>query len=167
MLSTSKKLNIICDSISEAETIAAYETSKTTIFFRQVLSDLGMPQKWPTPVFTDSQSTLDIIRNRKSGRSKHWDVRLRKLYEYADSGQIVYLHIPTKFNLSDYSCNPAKMSTARFKKLTQVLTNSQEPRKGSVSEFQKNVWRYLRDKILASLDQYESYKNKINPRARN
>jgi hypothetical protein len=37
----------------------------------------------------------------------------------------------------------------------------------SVKQFQEDVWRYLRNKILASLDQYESYKNKINPRARN
>jgi hypothetical protein len=112
-------------SISDAE-FASDEDRKSNYGSTFNLTTFVM---WPTPVFTDSQSTQHIINNRRSGRSKHWDARLRKLCEYVDSGQIVYLHIPTKFNLSDYSCNPGEMSTAIFEELTQVLTNSQESRK--------------------------------------
>jgi hypothetical protein len=159
LITLAKKLNVISDSISEAETLSLYETAKLAIFYRQLLADLGYPQTWPTPIFTDSRSTLDLLANRKIGRSKHWDVRLRKLHEYLDSEQLTFLHIPSKWNCADFNCNPVKLSKEHFEELRFCITNS-SAREGLVMEsqrrYQQEVWNYLKEKIGKVLQEHRS-----------
>ena len=63
-------------SSTEAKYLALLEASKTIMWLRQFLEELGYPQTTPTTVHEDNKSTITIISNGNDrGRTKHMDIR--------------------------------------------------------------------------------------------
>ena len=71
----SKSQLITALSSTEAELIAAVTAAKTVKFTRAVMKDLGLKQKYPTPIFKDNKLAINIINaNKPTGWSRHIDI---------------------------------------------------------------------------------------------
>ena len=62
-ITISKKAKLLAVSSTEAEYLALFEASKTFIWLRQFLEELGYPPTIPTVVHVDNKSTITIISN--------------------------------------------------------------------------------------------------------
>ena len=61
---------------TDAEYLALFEASKTIMWLRQFLEELGYPPLTPTIVHEDNKSTITIISNgNNNDRTKHMDIR--------------------------------------------------------------------------------------------
>ena len=81
-----KKAKLLALSSTEAEYLALFEASKTIMWLRQFLSELGYPPSTPTIIYEDNKSAINIIQNgNDKGRTKHMDIRyhyIRELVQY-------------------------------------------------------------------------------------
>ena len=69
-------------SSTEAEYLALFEASKTIMWLRQFLSELGYPPSTPTVIYEDKKSAINIIQNgTDKGRTKHMDIRYHYIRE--------------------------------------------------------------------------------------
>ena len=81
-ITVSKKDKLLALSSTEAEYLALFEASKTIMWLRQILEELGYPQPTPTMVHEDNKSTITIISNGNDrGRTKHMDLRYHYVRE--------------------------------------------------------------------------------------
>ena len=82
VLWASRKQACCASSTTEAEYLAASATTKEIIWHRRLLSSLGKPPASPTPLFTDNQSALRLIKNPEFHRqTKHIDVQYHVIRE--------------------------------------------------------------------------------------
>ena len=64
--------------------------------------DLGVGQPSATTIFTESQSTLAVVRNRVfHARTKHIEVHYHYVRERLSAGEISLAYVPTQDNLAD------------------------------------------------------------------
>ena len=78
----SRKQASCASSTTEAEYLAASSTTKEIIWHRRLLTSLGKPPLSPTPLFTDNQSALRLIKNPEfHRRTKHIDVQYHVIRE--------------------------------------------------------------------------------------
>ncbi|KAJ9560596.1 hypothetical protein OSB04_005756, partial [Centaurea solstitialis] len=71
----SKKQSLIARSSTEAEYRALADTSQELIWLRWLLSDMGAPQKSPTPLWCDNNSAIQIAHNDVfHERTKHIEI---------------------------------------------------------------------------------------------
>jgi hypothetical protein len=78
----SRKQASCASSTTEAEYLAASSTTKEIIWHRRLLTSLGKPLSSPTPLFTDNQSALRLIKNPEfHRRTKHIDVQYHVIRE--------------------------------------------------------------------------------------
>ena len=78
----SRKQASCASSTTEAEYLAASSTTKEIIWHRRLLNSLGKPPLSPTPLFTDNQSALRLIKNPEfHRRTKHIDVQYHVIRE--------------------------------------------------------------------------------------
>ena len=78
----SRKQASCASSTTEAEYLAASSTTKEIIWHRRLLHSLGKPPLSPTPLFTDNQSALRLIKNPEfHRRTKHIDVQYHVIRE--------------------------------------------------------------------------------------
>ncbi|KAJ9552524.1 hypothetical protein OSB04_016569 [Centaurea solstitialis] len=74
----SKKQSLIARSSTEAEYRALADTSQELIWLRWLLSDMGAPQKSPTPLWCDNNSAIQIAHNDVFlERTKHIEIDCR------------------------------------------------------------------------------------------
>ena len=98
----SKLQEIIAQSSTEAEMIAACKGSNEAAFLRFVLADLGFPQK-STRCYEDNTGVTCLARNPGAlrDRSKHFELRWLKVQEYATEGTIDLIQVGTKWQIAD------------------------------------------------------------------
>lgn len=78
----SRKQASCASSTTEAEYLAASSTTKEIIWHRRLLTSLGKTPLSPTPLFTDNQSALRLIKNPEfHPRTKHIDVQYHVIRE--------------------------------------------------------------------------------------
>lgn len=78
----SRKQASCASSTTEAEYLAASSTTKEIIWHRRLLTSLGKAPTSPTPLFTDNQSALRLIKNPEfHRRTKHIDVQYHVIRE--------------------------------------------------------------------------------------
>jgi hypothetical protein len=78
----SRKQASCASSTTEAEYLAASSTTKEIIWQCRLLTSLGKPPDSPTPLFTDNQSALRLIKNPEfHRRTKHIDVQYHVIRE--------------------------------------------------------------------------------------
>jgi hypothetical protein len=76
-------------SSTEAEYVAASAATKTVIWFRQLLDDIGWEQTSPTTLLCYNQGAISLVK--KSGhqaRSKHIDVKYHHIRDMVKEGVI-------------------------------------------------------------------------------
>jgi hypothetical protein len=103
----SKAQSITALSSTEAELIAAVTAAKTVRFIRSVLTELGLPQLSPTPIYEDNASAIEIVNASKpTGRSRHIDIRFFAIQDWKRNNDIKMVHIPGVINPADDLTKP-------------------------------------------------------------
>jgi hypothetical protein len=98
----SRKQSTVSHSTSEAEYVAASETAKEVIWYRQVLADLGFPQKDPTPLYIDNRTAISMTTEEgHHERRKHINVRYHGIREWVHDKLIDTLWVSTKEQQAD------------------------------------------------------------------
>ena len=98
----SKKQSTVSHSTSEVEYVAAAETGKEIVWYRQVLSDLGFPQKDPTPLYIDNRTAISMTTEESHHeRRKHINVRYHGLREWVHDHVIEPIWVSTKEQQAD------------------------------------------------------------------
>ena len=89
-------------STTEAEYLAASSTTKETIWHRRLLTSLGKAPTSPTPLFTDNQSALRLIKNPEFHRgTKHIDVQYHVIREAFLANLLLPSFVSTHDQLAD------------------------------------------------------------------
>ena len=102
----SKRQACIAMSSTEAEIIAASAGAIEAVHFRELLTEMGVPQG-AVPLYVDNSGAVELSRDRKScHRSRHVDRRYFKVRELAFEGRVKVEHIDTKLNSSDLLTKP-------------------------------------------------------------
>jgi hypothetical protein len=93
---------IVCSSVQEAEYSGTFGAAKLATGERQVLHDLGYPQR-PTVIYCDNEVAVGIAnRSVKQKLSKSCDMRLHWLRDRVAQLQFLVRHIPGLVNIADY-----------------------------------------------------------------
>jgi hypothetical protein len=91
----SQKQKMVTLSSTEAEVYAAIECTKDIILFREILKELGHPQKEPTTLYMDNKSAI-ILGQDMTGehkKARHFMARLRFLIEQVKNSVIKLEHM--------------------------------------------------------------------------
>jgi hypothetical protein len=104
---SSKLQSIVALSTTEAEYIAAVETGKDIMWFRNILSEFGYKISGPSTLHMDNQSAISVAKNPEHhGRMKHLDLRFYWLRDQVDAGHITPKFIPTADMPADLLTKP-------------------------------------------------------------
>jgi hypothetical protein len=84
-------------STAEAEFMAASSTCTEVVWLRRILSQLGYPQRRPTPLYEDNQACIMISEHPTAykGRAKHIDMRVHALRDYVAQHTVKLVRCPT------------------------------------------------------------------------
>ena len=93
---------IVCSSVQEAEYSGTFGAAKIATGERQVLHDLGYPQR-PTVIYCDNEVAVGLAnRSVKPKLSKSCDMRLHWLRDRVAQLQFLVRHIPGSINVADF-----------------------------------------------------------------
>ena len=102
VLWASRKQASCASSPTEAEYLVASSTTKEVIWHRRLLSSLGKAPTSPTPLFTDNQSALHLIKNHEfHRRTKHIDVQYNVICEAFLADLLLPSFVSTHDQLAD------------------------------------------------------------------
>ena len=105
----SKKQGIVTLSTAEAEYVALTMATQEAVWFRRHLSDLKVPQDYPTVLMEDNQGAICIAKNPVSHtRTKRINVRYHYIYirEALSEETIELKYWPTKEMIADIFVKP-------------------------------------------------------------
>merc|ERR1712115_22364 len=103
----SKTQTTTATSSTEAEFIAAVAASKTAIYLRSILTDLGFLPSSPTPLFEDNEAAIKIINNNHpTDRVHHLEIQHFAIQDWKKNGHITLHHIKGVLNPSDGLTKP-------------------------------------------------------------
>ena len=100
---TSKKQPIVANSSTESELIALHMALEEVTWTRNLIEELGYPQKEAIEVEQDNQSTV-ILANRgpgRMGRSKAINIKYFWVSEQIENGLIKLKYVPSEEILAD------------------------------------------------------------------
>jgi len=121
----SKRQSCTTLSTTEAEYVAACETTKEAMWLRYLLKQIGMLPNGPFPLLCDNQSAIRIVRNPEHHqRTKHIAVRYHFIREKQAAGDINVSYVNTRDQLADIFTKP--LEPYRFviiRKLIGVVEN--------------------------------------------
>ena len=87
---------------TEAEYLALFEASKTIMWLRQFLSELGFSPSSPTIIYEDNKSAINIIHNSyDKGRTKPMDIRHHNLRELVKDHHLSFTYCPRSLGYLD------------------------------------------------------------------
>ena len=103
----SKAQSITAQSSTEAELIAAVTASKTAIYIRSILKELGFEEKELTPIYEDNALAIEIVNAQKpTERTRHIEIRFFAIQDWKQAGYITLKHIPGVINPADDLTKP-------------------------------------------------------------
>lgn len=98
----SKRQGCTTDSTTEAEFVAMVGYVKEAIWLRRLLHNLGFPSSIPTPIFSDNQGAIQLVKNPKYHKqTKHIKTKYYLIREKYEQQQVDVLYIHTKQQLAD------------------------------------------------------------------
>jgi hypothetical protein len=99
----SRKQTTVALSTAESEFMSLTATGAEVMHKRRLLSEMGFPQESPTPVLEDNQAAIAMATNPGSHhkRTKHIDVRYRKICEWVREGAVLVKYVTTKLQVAD------------------------------------------------------------------
>src|SRR6266436_6182710 len=87
---SSRKQSVVAQSSMEAEYIAANSATHDTVWLRELLTQLGFPQKNPADLFVDNQSAIRLANNPEfHQRSKHMDIKYHYICDIIMRGDLL------------------------------------------------------------------------------
>ena len=120
----SGKMKLVTLSSTEAEYVAAAEIATETIFLRNLLKDIGFPQRHPTVIYEDNKSCIQMIHGAGNHqRTKHINAKYHFTRQQVKKGTIRIKYKNTLNMLADIFTKgsiPAK----QFEKLRDKLLNN-------------------------------------------
>ena len=96
----SKLSPVVCTSTSYAEYCAIYACTREVMSLRTLMAELGLPQKFPTPILTDNKSALEIA-TATIEPSSHRHINMRFHYVRECMHAIVVRPVSTDLQRSD------------------------------------------------------------------
>ena len=98
----SKRQTTVALSTAESEYIALYESTKETVWLRQLYNDINQPTDNPTMIKVDNQSAAAIANNAKSSkRIKHMDIKYHYVREAITDNRVTTDYCPTEIMTAD------------------------------------------------------------------
>ena len=89
-------------SSTEAEFVAASDTGKSILYLRSLLSELGFPLTFPTPLLVDNRGALYMVESQApTKRTRHVDIRYFALLQWQQQKLLTVIPVPTANNISD------------------------------------------------------------------
>jgi hypothetical protein len=94
----SQKMKLLTPAGStETEYVGMYEAATEIVFLRNLLCELGFPQKSATVLYEDNQSAIHMVNGRGSfQKSKHVNVKYHYTRDLIKKGLIDVVYCPTK-----------------------------------------------------------------------
>jgi hypothetical protein len=94
---------IAAQSSCESEFIAACKGANEVSYLHQLLGEMGYPQAEPTRVYGDNKAAKDLAHNpgMLKDRSKHFQLRWKKLQEYVRDRTITTAKTPAACQVAD------------------------------------------------------------------
>jgi hypothetical protein len=103
----SQKQSITATSTTKAEYVAAWAATRQVIWIHDFLAEIGYPLSQPTPVYSDNQSCIRLIRNPEvHKRTKHVDIRYHATKDAQASAIINASYVPSAQQLADPLTKP-------------------------------------------------------------
>jgi hypothetical protein len=139
---TSQRQPCVALSSTESEYIAIATGARELIWLRELLKDLGFPQKQPSLLLVDNQSSIRLAKNPEMhSRTKHIDVRFHYVRELVQNEPIVIEYFHTKDQLADCSTKPLQRRC--FKIFVPELDFKQRRLLSVFSLYQPNPRKYV------------------------
>lgn len=99
---SSRRQKCVSQSTTEAEYVAASESSKEAVWLKCLLSEIGETEDQPVPILCDNQSAIRSIHNPEfHQRTKHIDIRYHFVRSLQEDGVINVLFVPSKEQKAD------------------------------------------------------------------
>ncbi|KAG8921946.1 hypothetical protein FRC01_014710, partial [Tulasnella sp. 417] len=130
---SSKRQGIVTNSTMEAEYLGLSNAARHTIWLRELMEDLGCPQKEPTVLFGDNNASLILAEDVSDhSRAKH----VKRVYHYVreriqQEKDITVEYCPGKQNIADIFTKP--LGTELFFKFSSHLVTPIPPGTDSTS----------------------------------
>ena len=103
----SKIQPVIAQSSTEAEHVSAFNCSRTVVYFRQFLEELGYPQARPTTLWEDNQACIAQSKNAvNSSKVRHMLLKYHYIRDLVESGFIKLEYIITHDQIADIFTKP-------------------------------------------------------------
>jgi hypothetical protein len=119
----SQKMKLVTLSSTETEYVALCEAATEVVFLRQLLADIGFPQKDPTVLYEDNQSTMAMADGGgQHQRSKHINVKYHFVREQIQLKSMILEYCPTEEMVADLLTKNLKRGPHEF--LTRLLLNT-------------------------------------------
>jgi len=98
----SKRQTSVALSSTEAEYMGACFASKEAVWLRRMLQELGVEVAAPIIVYTDNQSSIQLINNPvHHDRTKHIDIQYHFTREQVESKILEFHYVKTEFQVAD------------------------------------------------------------------
>ena len=102
-------------STAEAEYVALSLCVQEVLWLKTLLGEMGVPMKFPVPIFEDNQGTIAIAKNEGyQSRAKHIDIR-HFIRQHVKANTIDLTYIESKNQLADFLTKP--IATKQFQRL--------------------------------------------------
>jgi hypothetical protein len=91
----------------EAEYMATTQASKEALWWRYFLTELGLPPKGPTIIYSDSQGSIALAKNPEHhDRTKHIDIQYHFIRHQLATGAVKLHYIGTEDMVADVLAKP-------------------------------------------------------------
>jgi hypothetical protein len=106
---SSKKQKTTATSSTEAEYIAQCNATKEAVYLRQLLNELGHPEKGSTLIYGDNQAAIALAyKPAVQTRSRHIEFKQHYTREKVEDGTISLSYLPTQQMVADGFTKPLK-----------------------------------------------------------
>lgn len=103
----SRKQKTVSTSSCESEYVAGSESSKELVWLRALLTGLGFPPTYATPLLCDNNSAIKLSDDPSfHSRVKHIDIKYHLIREYSDNNVLHVSWISTHDNVADIFTKP-------------------------------------------------------------
>lgn len=125
----SKKQTTVALSTVEAEYMAMSAATQELLYLRQLLEDLGFPQRNATTLYEDNQGTMALATGRggMAKRTKHIDIRHHFVKEKIAAAQLKIEYVPSALQRADIMTKG--FAVAKFRELRELALGAEKVRR--------------------------------------